>query len=81
MLFSFKGVDGGQFKAVVQAAKNHEAIGTWLLGSGTKGNPLQIRTKSDEIETGSRIQNPETRAFFIENCTKLGIDPEKNEHA
>jgi hypothetical protein len=38
MLFSFKGIDGGQFKTAVQAAKNYEDIGTWLLANGTKKN-------------------------------------------
>jgi hypothetical protein len=78
MLFSFKGINGGQFRAAVQAAKNYEDIGTWLQANGTKKTPLEIKTWSDEMEAGSPIQNPEKRAFFIENCTKLGLDPEKS---
>jgi hypothetical protein len=78
MLFSFKSINGGQFRAAVQAAKNYEDIGTWLQANGTKKTPLEIKTWSDEMEAGSPIQNPEKRAFFIENCTKLGLDPEKS---
>ena len=29
MLFSFKGINGGQFKAAVQAAKTYDEVGTW----------------------------------------------------
>jgi Domain of unknown function (DUF5069) len=78
MLFSFKGINGGQFKTAVQIAKNYEDIGTWLQANGMKKSPLEIKTWSDEMEAGSPIQNPEKRAFFIENCTKLGLNPEKS---
>jgi Domain of unknown function (DUF5069) len=78
MLFSFKGINGGQFKTAVQSAKNYEDVGTWLQANGTKKTPLEIKTWSDEMEAGSPIQNPEKRAFFIENCTKLGLNPEKS---
>jgi hypothetical protein len=78
MLFSFKGINGGQFKTAVQAAKSYEDVGTWLQANGTKKSQLEIKTWSDEMEAGSPIQNPEKRAFFIENCTKLGLNPEKS---
>jgi hypothetical protein len=78
MLFSFKGINGGQFKTAVQAAKSYDDFGTWLQANGTKKIPLEIKTWSDEMEAGSLIQNPEKRAFFIENCTKLGLNPEKS---
>ena len=78
MLFSFKGINGGQFKTAVQAAKNYEDVGTWLLANGTKKTPAEIKTWSDEVEAGSMMKNPEKRAFFTEECKKLGLDPEKS---
>ncbi len=78
MLFSFKGIDGGQFKIAVQAAKNYEDIGTWLLANGTKKTSAEIKTWSDEVEAGSPMKNPEKRAGFIKNCTQLGLNPEKS---
>jgi hypothetical protein len=77
-LFSFKGINGGQFKIAVQAAKNYEDIGAWLQANGTKKTPDEIKAWSDEVEGGSPMKNPEKRAFFIENCTKLGLNPEKS---
>ena len=76
MLFSFKGITGGQFKTAVQAAKKYEDIGIWLQANGTIKTPAEIKTWSDETEAGSMMQNPEKRAYFIENCSKLGLNPE-----
>ncbi|MGD0253384.1 MAG: DUF5069 domain-containing protein [Verrucomicrobiota bacterium] len=78
MLFSFKGITGDQFKSAVQAAKNYEDVGTWLLANGTAKTPPQIEDWSDDMEAGSMMKNPEKRAYFIEECTKLGLNPEKS---
>jgi hypothetical protein len=77
VLFSFKGITGAQFKTAVQAAKNYEDVGTWLLANGTKKTPAEIKTWSDEVEAGSMMKDPEKRAFFTAECKKLGLDPEK----
>jgi hypothetical protein len=76
MLFSFKGINGGQFKTAVQAAKNYEDIGVWLQANGTAKTPVEIKTWSDEVEAGSMMKNPEKRDFFIGECSKLGLNPE-----
>jgi len=78
MLFSFKGINGGQFKTAVQAAKNYEDVGVWLLANGTRKTEAEIEAWSDEAESGSMMNNPEKREFFIEECKKLGLDPEKS---
>lgn len=78
MLFSFKGITGDQFKAVVQNSENYEDVGDWLLANGTPKTPTEIKAWSHEMEAGSPMKNPEKRAGFIENCTKLGLSPEKS---
>jgi hypothetical protein len=78
VLFSFKGITGAQFKTAVQAAKNYEDVGAWLLANGTKKTPAEIKAWSDEVEAGSMMKNPEKRAHFIEECTKLGLNPGKS---
>jgi hypothetical protein len=77
-LFGFKGITGEQFKTAVQAAKNYEDVGAWLQANGTAKTPAEIKTWSDEMEAGSPMKNPERRAHFIENCSKLGLNPEMN---
>ena len=77
-LFSFKGIDAAQFKAAVQAAKSDEDIGAWLQANGTAKTPAEIKAWSDEMDAGSMMKNPEKRAYFIEQCTKLGLNPQTN---
>jgi starvation-inducible DNA-binding protein len=76
MLFTFKGITGEQFKMAVQTAESYEAIGAWLLANGIPKTPAEIKAWSDEIEAGSLMKNPEKRDYFMENCAKLGLDPE-----
>jgi hypothetical protein len=78
MLFSFKGINAGQFTAAVQTAKTYDDVGAWLQANGTKKTPAEIKAWSDEAEAGSMMKNPEKRACFIENCTRLGLNPEKS---
>jgi hypothetical protein len=77
-LFSFKGINAGQFKAAVQAAKSYEDIGVWLQANGTAKTPVEIKAWSDEMEAASLMKDPEKRAYFIENCSRHGLDPETN---
>ena len=74
-LFTFKGITGEQFKAAVKVAKSYDDIGTWLLTHGTAKTAPEIKRWSDEEEAGSPLKNPEKRAYFIENCHRLGLDP------
>jgi hypothetical protein len=78
MLFSFKGINGEQFKAAVQASKNYEDVGAWLQANGTTKTAAEIKAWSDEMEAGSLMKNPEKRADFIENCSRLGLNPQMN---
>jgi hypothetical protein len=78
LFFSFKGINGEQFKAAVQAAKNYEDVGIWLQANGTKKTPAEIKSWSDEMEAGSLMKNPEKRDYFMESCSKLGLNPQMN---
>ena len=78
MLFSFKGINAGQFTKAVQAAKTYDDVGNWLQANGIVKTAAEIKTWSDEVEAGSMMSNPEKRAHLIENCTQLGLNPEKS---
>ena len=78
MLFSFKGINGEQFKTAVQASTTYEEVGAWLQANGTKKTPVEIKTWSDEMEAASPMKNPEKRAHFIESCSSLGLNPQMN---
>ena len=78
LLFTFKGITGEQFKTAVEAAKNYEDVGAWLLLNGTPKTPAEIKAWSDEVEASSPMKNPERRGQFIENCHKIGLNPHTN---
>ena len=76
-LFSFKGITGEQFTAAVKVAKNYDEVGTWLLANGTTKTAPEIEDWSEDREGESLMTNPEKRDYFIENCHRLGLDPNK----
>jgi len=78
LLFTFKGINGEQFKTAVQAAKNYEDVGIWLQANGTAKTPVEIKAWSDEMEAGSLMKNPEKRDYFMESCSRLGLNPQMN---
>jgi hypothetical protein len=78
LLFAFKGITGEQFKAAVQAAANYEEVGAWLQSNGATKTPAEIKAWSDEVESGNPMKNPEKRVRFMENCSKLGLNPQMN---
>jgi hypothetical protein len=77
-LFSFKGITGEQFKAVVQSSTNYEDVGVWLLANGTRKTPEEIKAWSEQMEADSLMKDPEKRGHFIECCSRLGLNPIMN---
>jgi hypothetical protein len=78
MLFGFKGITGEQFKTAVQGAKSYADVGVWLQTHGTAKTPAEVKAWSDEVEASNPMKNPEKRGYFIENCHKVGLNPEMN---
>ena len=78
LLFSFKGITGEQFEAVVQSSTDYEEIGSWLQTHGTTRTPIEIKAWSDETEAANPMRNPERRSHFIESCSRLGLNPQMN---
>ncbi len=77
-LFTFKGITAEQFKSAVQAAKNYEDMGAWLQANGTPKTEVEIKAWSDEMEAASLMKDPNKRDYFIENCHKVGLNPQMN---
>jgi hypothetical protein len=77
-LFTFKGITGGQFQTAVEAAKSYTDVGNWLLANGASRTTAEIKAGSDEMEASSLMKNPEKRAYFVAQCSKLMLNPEMN---
>jgi hypothetical protein len=78
LLFNFKGITGEQFKTAVQASTHYEEVGAWLQATGTPKTAAEIKAWSDETEAASLMKNPEKRAYFIQHCSTLGLNPQMN---
>lgn len=78
MLFEFKGITGEEFKKAVLSSTSYEEVGAWLQSNGIKKSSSEIKIWSDGMEASSPMANPERRESFIENCHKVGLDPDKN---
>lgn len=76
-LFGFKGVTGDDFKKEVETGATDEDIAKWLNNHGTPKSSEEIKQWSDSMEVWSLIDDPEKKEFFIEECNKLGLDPNK----
>ncbi|HEV7868253.1 MAG TPA: DUF5069 domain-containing protein [Chthoniobacteraceae bacterium] len=76
-LFSFKGVQGADFKAQVESGADDAALAAWLDHNGTPKSPDEIAQWGDEMEAANPYENPERREWFVEQCEPLGLDPAK----
>ena len=77
-LFSFKGITKAEFQAAVEASKDYEGVGVWLVAHGTTKTPAEIKEWSDQMESNNPMKDPERRSAFIEKCHRLGLNPEMN---
>src|SRR3954470_8641277 len=78
LLFTFKGITAGELQTVVREGKNYDEVGAWLNANGTPKTALEIKSWSDETEAASPMRNPQKRSFFIEVCSRLGLNPQMN---
>lgn len=78
-LFSFKGVNGDQFRAAVISSKSYEDVAQWLRSHGTPKTDQEIKAWSDKVE-GTKLrdiptmQDPEHKKEVSESCKKIGLD-------
>lgn len=78
LLFDFKGVTAEQFRSAAEAAGSYEEVGAWLAANGTTRTPAEIKAWSDATEVSSPMSDPEKRDRFINNCSKLSLNPQMN---
>ncbi len=77
ILFGFKGIAGADFKRAVERGLSDEQLALWVDEQGVAKTPEEIRAWSDSSEAYSMYDNPEKRNFFVTECGKLNLDPQK----
>ncbi len=77
VLFGFKGVKGSDFKAEIEKGASDMEMARWLDNHGEQQSPDEVQGWADEMDRATLLDNPEKQDYFIEECQKLGLDPER----
>lgn len=85
LLFAFKRISSFELRQAIMGGysdhsdhRDHsdEAIGAWVNAHGTAKSPAEIKAWSDGLERYSLLKNPAKRDFFMDECRRLGLDPQ-----
>jgi hypothetical protein len=77
MFFQFTGIDANDFVRAVKDGLTDEELVQWINDIGVTHSPEEIQKWSDDLEKYSLINNPEKKDYFIKECKKLRLNPEK----
>jgi hypothetical protein len=77
MLFTYKGVQADDVKAVLASGASDEQVLAWFNEQGTQKNGDETEKWSTSVESYSPHSDPEKREWFDGECANLGLDPEK----
>jgi hypothetical protein len=77
ILFCFKGLKGVDLKKEVEKGLSDQDLLKWADVSGTPKTPEEIKRWSDETEAVTLVNHPEKKGWFIGECKRLGLDPQK----
>jgi hypothetical protein len=78
-LFTFKGINGEQFKKIVQSSKTCEDVAKWLQANGTPKTEQEIRAWSDKVE-GAKLKevmahkSPDELQQVRRSCEEAGVN-------
>jgi hypothetical protein len=78
MLFTYKGVQADDVKAVLASGASDDEILSWFNQHGAPMNAAETKTWSDGVEGYSPYDDPEKKEWFVGECTALGLDPAKS---
>ena len=76
MLFGFKGVTGAQVRPLLASGASDEQIAVWLDKHGTPKTAAEVKGWSDSVEARRPYDDPESKEWFVGECTRLGLKPE-----
>jgi 2-succinyl-5-enolpyruvyl-6-hydroxy-3-cyclohexene-1-carboxylate synthase len=74
MLFGFKEIDAEEFKAYVTEGHTDEEITEWVKTHGAEKTEDEVKAWSESFRSDFSYS---TNEWFIGECQRLGLDPEK----
>lgn len=77
LLFGFKGVHGADVRQLLASGATDDQVVEWFNSHGTPRDIAEVKAWSDKTEALSYKDNPdpEKRAWFVGECTRVGLDP------
>ena len=78
MLFTYKGVEADDVKALLASGATDEQVVTWFNEKGASKSADETRAWSDGVESYNPHDNPEQKDWFDGECVALGLDPVKS---
>jgi hypothetical protein len=77
MLFGFKGVKGDAVRSLLASGASDDEIVAWFNQNGTRKTDAEIKAWSAGVEAARPYDDPEKRDWFVGECKKVGLDPQK----
>lgn len=74
-LFRFKGIHGDDVRELLASGASDEEVAAWIEERGLPRSTSEVLAWSDAMEADRPYDNPEKRAWFIDECARLGLDP------
>ena len=78
MLFTYKGVQPDDVKALLASGASDEEILSWFNDHGAAKSTDETKTWSTSVESYSPHDDPEKKEWFDGECANLGLDPAKS---
>ena len=78
MLFTYKGVQADDVRAVLASGASDDEILSWFNGHGAAKSTDETKTWSTSVESYSPHDDLEKREWFDGECVNLGLEPAKS---
>jgi hypothetical protein len=76
-LFSYKGVQADDVKALLASGATDEEVLAWFNQQGAPKTADETKTWSESLESWRPHDDPEKKEWFDGECAVLGLDPAK----
>lgn len=78
MLFHFKGINAEDFRALIAGGASDDEIVEWVTENGVHKTDEDISEWAEAFHSDySYTTHPEKKDWFIGECRRLGLNPEK----
>lgn len=77
MLFSFKDINAEDFRTLVASGAGDDEIVEWVKTNGVHKTDEEVSAWSESFHSDFSYSTNEKKDWFIGECTRLGLNPDK----